>query len=416
VTTIGIIGAGIAGLHLSLLLQQHGVASTLYTDRSPEQIRGSRLPNTVARFAATLAREAELGVACWETPERGLLHGAHLRITGTPIEFGGTLTEPASFVDMRLYESTLLDEFSRRGGHVVLGAIQPDDVRRLSVEHDLVVVATGRGRLAELFPRMPERSPYGQPQRRLFAGLFEGIQRSEPNTLAFTISPGHGEIFSAPFFTFGGLMHNLLIEGIPGGGFQALMDRRYEDNPRAFEAALLDVVREHAPTVYERIDRRRFKLTRPVDQHKAAITPTVRRGYTVLETGRPAIAIGDAHIQNDPILGQGANAASHAAWTLGQAIIAERVFDEAFCQRLEDRIWEYTGAVTEWSNATLRPPTPHAEAVFAAAAQDPAIGQEVIVSLSNPQRGWAAFGSPAGATAFLRTFGSEAPLEYAQAA
>jgi protoporphyrinogen oxidase len=34
-THIGIIGAGIAGLHLSLFLQKHGIAATVYT--SPER-------------------------------------------------------------------------------------------------------------------------------------------------------------------------------------------------------------------------------------------------------------------------------------------------------------------------------------------------------------------------------------------
>jgi hypothetical protein len=404
-TSIGIVGAGIAGLHLALFLQHHGVPLTLYTDRSPDQLRGSRLPNTVARFSATRARETLLGVAHWDAPELGDLHGAHLRITGTPIQFQGTLPEPASFVDMRLYESTLLEDFANRGGQIVFGAIQPDAVRRLSLEHDLVTVASGRGRLAELFPSVPECSPFRQPQRRLFAGLFHGIARSEPHTLAFTISPGHGEIFNAPFFSFDGLVHTLLMEGVPGGGFQEVMDRRYEDDPKAFEAAVLQVVSEHAPSVYERIDRQAFRLTRPLDQHKGAITPIVRRGYIELDAGRHAIAIGDAHIQNDPVLGQGANAASHAAWTLGQAILEGGPFDAAFCQRVEERIWDYTGAVTEWTNATLRPPTPHAEAVFAAAARDPAIGSAVITGLSQPRRGWAAFATPEGSAAFLRQFG-----------
>jgi 2-polyprenyl-6-methoxyphenol hydroxylase-like FAD-dependent oxidoreductase len=415
-TNIGIIGAGIAGLHLSLLMQRHGVPVTLYADRSPEQLRRSRLPNTVARFASTRAREAELGVAHWEAPELGSLHAAHLRITGTPVEFCGTLSEPASFVDMRLYEATLLEDFAARGGRIMFGALEPGDLSRLSLSHDLVVVASGRGRLADVFPRIPERSPYSQPQRRLFAGLFHGISRLEPNTLAFTIAPGHGEIFNAPFLTFDGLVHNLLIEGIPGGGFQALMDQRYEDDPKGFETTVLDVLRAHAPSVYERIDTQAFRLTRPLDQHKGAITPMVRRGYVALETGRLAIAIGDAHIQNDPVLGQGANAASHAAWTLGQAILDGAPFDEAFCRRVEDRIWEYTGAVTDWTNATLEPPTPHAEAVFAAATQDPAIGSAVINSLSQPQRGWAIFGSPQGAASLLSQFGRELPAAHAQVA
>jgi hypothetical protein len=415
-TNVGIIGAGIAGLHLSLLLQLHGIPLTLYTDRTSDQVRSSRLPNTVARFPATRAREAVLELAQWQGSERGDFSNAHLRITGTPIEFSGALPEPASFVDMRLYEATLLDEFLNRGGELRIGAVHPGDLRTLALEHDLVVVASGRGQLAQVFPRVQEHSPYDQPQRRIVAGLFRGISRIEPNTLAFTISPGHGEIFSAPFLTFEGLVHNVLIEGIPGGGFQEVLDRRYDDDPAAFEAAVLDVLRVHAPSVYERVDARVFGLTRPLDHHKGAITPVVRRGYVALEPGRYTIAIGDAHIQNDPVLGQGANAASHAAWTLGDAILQGGPFDEVFCRRVENSIWEYTGAVTQWTNATLQPPTPHAEAVFAAAAQSPAIGSAVIANLSNPRRGWAAFSSPTGAASFLNELGWSAEVEHTPAA
>ena len=38
---IGIVGAGIAGLHLALYLQKHGVDATLITDRAPDDYRGS---------------------------------------------------------------------------------------------------------------------------------------------------------------------------------------------------------------------------------------------------------------------------------------------------------------------------------------------------------------------------------------
>src|SRR6185437_11526694 len=162
----------------------------------------------------------------------------------------------------------LLEDFSNRGGQIRLGTLQPGDLATLSLAHDLIVVASGRGQLADVFPLRPERSPYHQPQRRLFAGLFHGIRRIEPNTLAFTISPGHGEVFSAPFYTFDGLVHNLLIEAVPGGGFQAIMDRRYGDDPKGFERAVLEALREHAPSVYDRVDAQAFRLTRPVDQHK----------------------------------------------------------------------------------------------------------------------------------------------------
>ena len=137
----------------------------------------------------------------------------------------------------------------------------------------------------------------------------------------------------------------------------------------------------------------------------------MRRGYAPLAAGRYAVAIGDAHIQNDPEMGQGANTASHAAWVLGQAILDGGPFDEAFCRQVEGRIWDYTRHVTEWTNAALQPPPPHTSAVFAAAAQDKALADDLVDSFGAPPRAWAIFGSPEGAAAFLASHGHALPVD-----
>ena len=54
---IGIVGAGTAGLHLALLLQQRGLQPTLYAERSADEVRDGRLPNTVAHHHHTRSRE-----------------------------------------------------------------------------------------------------------------------------------------------------------------------------------------------------------------------------------------------------------------------------------------------------------------------------------------------------------------------
>jgi 2-polyprenyl-6-methoxyphenol hydroxylase-like FAD-dependent oxidoreductase len=79
--SIGIVGTGISGLHLALFLQHFGIGSTVYADRTPEQIREGRLPNTVARFEHTRARERQLGVDHWDFDDDGwAMFGAHLWI------------------------------------------------------------------------------------------------------------------------------------------------------------------------------------------------------------------------------------------------------------------------------------------------------------------------------------------------
>ncbi|HZO24373.1 MAG TPA: styrene monooxygenase/indole monooxygenase family protein [Chloroflexota bacterium] len=402
---IGIVGSGIAGLHLGLFLQKRGVQATLYSDRTPEQILAGRLPNSVARFEHTRARERELGVSHWEFPdfEMGCVHfylGAD-----PPLVFRGDLARRASFVDMRIYQARLLEDFASRGGRLAIGALDAGDVERLSAEHDLMVVASGRGSLTEMFPRRPERSPYAVPQRRLMSGLFRGVRLPEPLGISFNISPGHGEVFQAPFFSIAGRVCSILVEAVPGGELERIVDQRYDDDPAAFEATLLDLLGRHAPRVYERVDPSAFQLTRPLDVLQGAVTPVVRRGYARLENGRHVLAIGDVHVLNDPILGQGANAASHAAWVAGEAIAGGGPFDEAFCRQVEERIWTYARPVTEWTNAALHPPAPHVLEVFGAAAQDQAIADEIVDNFNAPARNWAIFGSPDSARAYLRARG-----------
>ncbi len=51
---IGIVGSGIAGLHLGLFLQRHGVDATIYSDRSPDQIRAQRYNSSGQKIGAEL--------------------------------------------------------------------------------------------------------------------------------------------------------------------------------------------------------------------------------------------------------------------------------------------------------------------------------------------------------------------------
>jgi hypothetical protein len=109
---IGIVGSGIAGLQLGLLLQTHGIGATIYSDRTPEQLRAGRLSNFVVRFDRTRERERALGVDHWEFPDFGVF-GVHMHIgIEPPIVWRGSFERPASGVDMRIYQSTLLEDFA----------------------------------------------------------------------------------------------------------------------------------------------------------------------------------------------------------------------------------------------------------------------------------------------------------------
>jgi 2-polyprenyl-6-methoxyphenol hydroxylase-like FAD-dependent oxidoreductase len=399
-TSIGIIGTGIAGLHLGLFLRQHGISAIIYADRTPEQQRSGRILNNVVRFAHTRSRERALGVNHWDAigPD---LESVSVYVGGEhPLAFSGHLSQPASYVDMRMYQATLLEDFAVRGGDVAFGEVQAEDLAGLSERHDLLVVASGRGSLVEVFPRMADFSPYDRPQRLLCLGFYTGIT-AEERDVAFVIAPGQGEVFQTTTYSFEGNQTALLFEAIPGGAFEIMARMRYEDDPRHFEATMLALLREHAPPIYERIDPRSFGLTRPLDLLQGAITPTVRQGYTRLDNGEFAMAIGDIQVANDPLIAQGANTASRSAWSLGESILEGGTFDERFCQRAAERIWAYARPVTEWSNFMLLPPPPHIIDLLAAAARNQTIADGFADGFADPLPTWELLRSPERVAAFL---------------
>jgi hypothetical protein len=212
-----------------------------------------------------------------------------VRIGGAqPLAFSGRM-EPPQAVDMRMYWARLLEDFSARGGRVVIRTFQAEELDSLASHHDLVVVASGRTSLSRIFPRSAEHSPFTSPQRLAIAGLFRGVRYSEPRALEVLVTPGSGEILAVPFQSFEPDLTGIAILVTAGGSFEPLRHLRYDADPRAFVAAVLGLLREYAPSIYDRVDTRAFELSRPADLGYAAITPTVRRGFSELSNGRYAI-------------------------------------------------------------------------------------------------------------------------------
>jgi hypothetical protein len=390
-------------------LQQRGVATTLYSELSAAAQRAGRLPNTVCRFWSTRERERELGVDHWAFPDFGVFC-VDVHVAGEPaIAFRGDLAHMGSFVDFRLYLPRLLDDYEARGGRVVVKTSGGAEVVQASRDHDLIVVASGRGAMAELFPRDAQRSPFALPQRRLLAGLFHGIALPDPLGLSFNIVPGAGEIFQAPLYSFAGPISALTIEAVPGGPWEARVRTSYDGDLDRCAAVVLDLLREHAPAVYDRADRAAFRLAGSRDLLQGSVTPTVRRPWASLGNGKFAIALGDAAALNDPITGQGANLASLCAWTLGEAILEEFVFDERFCRWWEERSWEISRDVTEWTNAFLGAPPPHVINLLCAAMQEKAVADAFVNNFNMPRRMWRSMVTPERTAAFLREIRAQQP-------
>ncbi|MEU1878552.1 styrene monooxygenase/indole monooxygenase family protein [Streptosporangium sp. NPDC020072] len=401
--SIGIVGAGISGLHLALRLQQFGVDTTLYTPQRPEDIRDGPPLNFVTRFHSTREREKALGVTHWTSGEFDN-PSMHMYLEGSGgLSFQSRLPHPASSVDFRMYLAALLEEYQARGG-----GVEPrettgrSDLADLAGNHDLVVVAAGRGALTGTFPRDPARSPYDTARRRLAGGLFHGVLPADPVGMTMHMVPGAGEIHAPTYHTFGGQVTVVLVEAVPGGPFESVTGRDHRDDPDGFAGHILRLVGDHAPTLRERIDEQEFALVRPVDMLQGAVVPTVRHGWAKVGDDRFALAVGDAWIANDPLTAQGANLGSAQAFLLAEALrTAAGPYDERFCRTVSERMWADAQPVVDWTNMFIGDPPPQVTALFAAAAADQRVADAFVENLDRPHEMWHSVRTPENTEEFI---------------
>jgi 2-polyprenyl-6-methoxyphenol hydroxylase-like FAD-dependent oxidoreductase len=391
---IGIIGAGVAGLHLGLLLRQHGVEATIITDRNPEQIAGMRLLNTVAHHHITLDRERSLGVYHWPVEEYGYSHHHHVFNLPQPLVFSGAFTAMSRGVDYRLYLPRLMEDFEARGGRIEYRAIGADDLPTLAARFDLIAVGTGRGAFGQMFEPVAEHSPFTRPQRALCVGLYTGVRPTDPPGVTISVSPGQGELIDIPMLSVTGKVHALLMENVPGGDLEELARLRYDDDPKVFRATVLAKLEKHHPAVYARVDTARFDLQRPQDLLQGGVVPTVRRTYVELGDGKIAIAVGDVHSVLDPVMGQGANIASYSAFVLGEEIVKANLFDRLFCERVDRRREERVLGAQRWTNVMIAPPSEDLLGLIGAMSQNQALADEFTENFNFPERQWARIASP----------------------
>jgi 2-polyprenyl-6-methoxyphenol hydroxylase-like FAD-dependent oxidoreductase len=392
--SIGIVGAGIAGLHLGLYLQKHGVDATIITDRAPEDYRDSRLLNTVAHHHVTIAREDYLGVNHWSDPKQQYYYHDHFFNFPQPLSFRGDFSRPSRAVDYRIYLPALMNDFTRRGGKIEYRRIEESDIGPLVARFDLLVVSTGKGPLGQLFTYRPELTPYSKPQRRLCVGLYTGVRQPDPMNVTLSVSPGHGEMIVIPTVTFDGVANALLMENVPGGDMEELATLSYDDNPGHFLSVLLGKLEKHHPTTYDRIDTARFGLAQPQDLLQGGVVPTVRNTVVQFDDGKCAIALGDVHSIVDPMMGQGANVASYAAFVLGEEIVNSDVLDARFCEKVDLKRQDRVLAASRWTNIMLQPPTEALGMLIGTMSQNPALANEFTENFNYPDRQWDRVSTP----------------------
>ncbi|WP_410583246.1 styrene monooxygenase/indole monooxygenase family protein [Amycolatopsis sp. lyj-108] len=390
---IVVVGAGQAGLVLALGLQRHGYAVTVVTDRDAETIHAGRLISNQCVFHPALTRERALGINFWDGQAPEIL-GASFGLAGDSpepaVSWQARFDHPAQSVDQRVKVSDWLTAFAERGGEIRIGKVTPDALEEYAREFDLVLVAAGRGpQFDALFPRDDARSPHREPQRAIGI-LYLVSGRGEPLPvypgLTFGLSPA-GELFGLPIQSVRGPVFGLGFFGVPGGPMDVWDGVTGLDEHFALAMALL---RKQFPWVEESLADAR--PSGPLDVLRGRVLPIVRDPVGTLPSGAKVLAMGDAAVTNDPVAGQGANMAAHAAAVYERRILdhGDRPFDEAFLRGTFAEYWEKAQHATRLSNDLLAPPPDHVLATLEAAQTAPEVARRFANIFSDPvdYAGW----------------------------
>jgi hypothetical protein len=406
VRKILIVGAGQAGLQLALSLQAEGYDVTVMSARTPDEIRTGWPTSTQVMMYRALDREREVKLNLWDgaaTPIGGIGFNLSPAPGVSAFSFSGAWARPGNSVDQRLKMSTWIELFEQRGGRVIYHSVMTSDLSGLAPLYDLTIIAAGKGEIVELFDRDAERSHYTRPARQLAAIYLHGIADPDGVTeprMRVSLRPGAGEFFHMPSYTLTGACDVLLVEAIPGGAFDIFTDRPSPaEHLRRLKALLL----EHFPWEGEL-----YGSAEPTDARASlvgAFPSTVRRPYAEVAPGSHVFGIADVVVVNDPISGQGANNAAHAAGIYLRAILEHGYapFTPQWMQETFDAFWAHAQNSMIVTEMMLEPMPPHAQQVLGAAAQFQEIADKFAEVFPNPATVHDFLLDPAKAAAYVES-------------
>jgi 2-polyprenyl-6-methoxyphenol hydroxylase-like FAD-dependent oxidoreductase len=397
-----IVGGGQAGLQLALGLVQDGHDVTVMSNRTAEEIRTGQVMSSQCMFDAALQHERDLGINFWEA-ECPDIEGVSLAAPGPEggkmIDWAARLERPAQSVDQRLKMPGWMEELEQQGGTLVLHDVTVADLDRYSTQYDLVIVAAGKGEVAQLFERDAARSPYAAPQRALALTYVTGLEpRPEYTAVSFNLIPTVGEYFVFPALTTSGACEIMVFEGIPGGPMDCWGD---VSTPAEHLERSRWVLETFMPWEAER--SRNLELTDANGVLAGRFPPTVRHPVGALPSGALVLGLADTVVLNDPITGQGSNNASKAAASYLARIRAnpDGPFDRPWMQETFDRYWDYAQYVTTWTNALLGPPPQHVLELLVAGNDHPAVAERFVNGFDYPPDFFEWFMDPDKASRFL---------------
>lgn len=405
--TVAIVGAGQAGLLLGMGLIERGFRVTLIADRTPEEILHGPVPAGAMVFDSALQVERDLKINFWDgtaTPATSLRMDVVEPGKHVAMSIESELERPALCIDQRLKSARWMKELERRGGRLIVKPADIADLEAYAKSHDLVVVAAGKGPIAQLFPKDEARSPFDAPARHISMVVVRGARPWENFKVPgvkFLLLPGIGEMFSAPMYTKDEIQGIFLgFEAIPGGP----MDRFIPGmSPEAMLELSKELFRDLVPWDYESI--RDATLVDGRAHLHGRILPIVRKPVGRLPSGAIVMGLADTVNLQDPIAAQGANNA-HKAARVAMRRIAERgdeAFDAEWMTDVFEEIWADARYTNTLAQKLLAPPEPHVLEILGAASQSPKVAWRFINGFNHPPDLFPWFVDPAEAQRFLAT-------------
>ncbi|HVT69940.1 MAG TPA: styrene monooxygenase/indole monooxygenase family protein [Trebonia sp.] len=296
-----------------------------------------------------------------------------------------------------------LELFEDRGGRVIYHSVMTSDLPGLVPMYDLTVIAAGNGEIAGLFERDTSRTKFDRPGRHLAAIYLDGV--AEPADLPIprvraNIAPGEAETFAIPAYTHSGACDIMLVEAIPGSPWDVFTDRPAPaEHLRRLKALL---------TRYFPWEGELYADAEPTDARASlvgAFPTTIRHPYAEVAPGSFVLGIADVVVLCDPIAGQGANNAAHAAGSYLTSILerGEDPFDPEWMQATFDACWARAKDSVTWTEMMLSPLPQHVQQFLGAAAEFPAVADTFARFFPFPATLHDCLTDPAKTTAYLES-------------
>jgi hypothetical protein len=398
-TSVAIIGAGQAGTLAAVGLMNAGYDVTLYSDRTAESILNDTAPTgTAFIFGDTVAVERKHGVETFEDVARPA-DGIHLyfnpKVGQELVQIRGELDEATGYaVDVRLKSASRMAQLEAGGARIVIEKVTPERLDGIAAEHELTIVATGKGDLAGLFERDAGRSVYDAPQRYLGMVIVKNIATDGtgfPNRLpgftpvCFNFYGDIGEFFWVPFYhKTQGKCWNLVIEARTDSPLDTY--RKVSSGEEMLER-VRDIVRTYAPWDWETMKDMELVGDDAHPWLRGAFPPTVRKPVAHTASGRAIWGLGDSSFAFDPIGGQGAGCGARQAGYYADAIIerGDGPFDEDFMEKTYQGFYEWHGGSSyNFNNVLLEPLDSTGRFVLTSAFGDPKVSQRFFQGFNRP--------------------------------